>query len=180
MIAGEEAALEKEKLEFIEKEKQLQALQHAFNELVQQLRNKEGEKNLVSQRVEFSAGKGIQPAGFSYKGAGQIKGLEESVHFTENQVSRRRYQTRNTYYKIWNPFVKKQNWHRTSFGIHEDCCSINCGVSMLRRNADNLIRKKILQLRTLPFKTWKEALKQQEEESATTQTRQIEQLGFDE
>jgi len=31
----------------------LQALQHAFNELIQQLRNKEGEKNLVSQRVIF-------------------------------------------------------------------------------------------------------------------------------
>ncbi len=73
MIAGEEAALEKDKLEFVEKEKQLQALQHAFNDLVQQLRNKEGEKNLVSQRVNFLEEKEIQPAGFSCKGHGSGK-----------------------------------------------------------------------------------------------------------
>ena len=85
-IAGEEAALEKEKLEFIEKEKQLQALQHAFNDLIQQLRNKEGEKNLVSQRVNFLQEKESNLQDFLSKGAGQIKGLEESVQFTENQV----------------------------------------------------------------------------------------------
>ena len=34
-IATEEAALEQEKLGFIEKEKELQSMQHAFNELVQ-------------------------------------------------------------------------------------------------------------------------------------------------
>ena len=81
MIAGEEAALEKEKLEFIEKEKQLQTLQHAFNDLIQQLRNKEGEKNLVSQRVNFLQEKESNLQDFLSKGAGQIKGLEESVLF---------------------------------------------------------------------------------------------------
>src|SRR5580765_1933192 len=86
MIAGEEAALEKEKLEFIEKEKQLQALQHSFNDLVQQLRNKEGEKNLVSQRVHFLQEKESNLQDFLLKGSGQVKGLEESVLFTESQV----------------------------------------------------------------------------------------------
>lgn len=43
-IAQEEAALEQEKLDFIEKERQLQSLQYTFNELLQQLRTKENEK----------------------------------------------------------------------------------------------------------------------------------------
>ena len=38
-IANEEAALEQEKLGFIEKEKELQSMQHAFNELLQTLRS---------------------------------------------------------------------------------------------------------------------------------------------
>ncbi len=39
-IATEEAALEQEKLVFIEKEKELQAMQHAFNEMLQAVTNK--------------------------------------------------------------------------------------------------------------------------------------------
>src|SRR4029077_6610934 len=86
MIAGEEAALEREKLEFIEKEKQLQLLQHSFNDLVQQLRNKEGEKNLAGQRADFLQEKETNLLDFLSRGSGQITGLEESLHFTDNQV----------------------------------------------------------------------------------------------
>jgi len=52
-IAGEEAALEQEKVAFIEREKELQDLQHAFNELQQQVRTKENEKNLAAQRLQY-------------------------------------------------------------------------------------------------------------------------------
>src|SRR6202035_3608238 len=43
-IAGDEATIEQEKLVFIDKEKALQSLQHAFNELVQNFRTRENEK----------------------------------------------------------------------------------------------------------------------------------------
>ena len=56
-IATDEAALEQEKLGFIEKEKELQSMQHAFNDLVQTVRSKENEKNLAAQRLEYLKGK---------------------------------------------------------------------------------------------------------------------------
>src|SRR5690606_5385313 len=52
-IATEEARMEQEKLEFIEREKRLHDMQHQFNELLQQLRSRENEKNLASQRLNF-------------------------------------------------------------------------------------------------------------------------------
>ena len=52
-IAGEEAAIEQEKLGFIEKEKALQSMQHEFNDLLQTLRTKENDRNLASQRLNF-------------------------------------------------------------------------------------------------------------------------------
>ena len=85
-VATDEAALEAEKLEFIERERELQALQHAFNELVRDLRSREGEKNLVGQRVNFLKEKETNLQGFLEKGEGQVKGLEERVQFTDKQV----------------------------------------------------------------------------------------------
>src|SRR6185369_10879187 len=52
-IASDEAKLEQEKLGFIEKEKELQIMQHSFNDLVQSVRSKENEKNLAVQRLEY-------------------------------------------------------------------------------------------------------------------------------
>jgi len=86
-IAQQESALEQDKLAFIEQEKALQNLQHVFNELLQQLRNKEGEKNLVSQRLNFLAEKENNLQDFLEKGEGQVKGLEESVLFTDKQAA---------------------------------------------------------------------------------------------
>src|ERR1041385_218764 len=48
-IATEEAAIEEEKFGFIEKEKELQNMQHLFNDLVQAVRSQENEKNLAVQ-----------------------------------------------------------------------------------------------------------------------------------
>ncbi len=85
-IATEEAKLEEEKLGFIEKEKSLQGLQHQFNSLVQDLRGKENEKNLASQRLSFLQEKETGLNEFLQKSEGQLNGLEESILFTRAQV----------------------------------------------------------------------------------------------
>lgn len=51
-IATKEAELENERLGFIEREKELHNMQQLFNDLVQQVRTKENDKNLSSQRLE--------------------------------------------------------------------------------------------------------------------------------
>ena len=85
-IAGEEATLEQEKLTFIEKEKALQAMQHAFNEMVQTVRSKENDKNLSVQRLEHLKEKESSLKDFLQKAGGQLKGIDESIAFTTMQV----------------------------------------------------------------------------------------------
>ncbi len=85
-IATEEAALEQDRVRFIDQEKSLQQLQHRFNEVLQQLRNKEGEKNLLTQRINFLTEKAQGAGDFLERAGGQIKGLEESVAFTSTQT----------------------------------------------------------------------------------------------
>ncbi len=84
-IATEEAALEQEKIGFIEKERALQTMQHAFNDLLQNLRTKENEKNLAGQRLNFLNERMSSLEDFLNKSEGQLKGLEESILFTEQQ-----------------------------------------------------------------------------------------------
>jgi chromosome segregation protein len=86
-IAGDEAALEQEKLSFIEKEKELQVLQHAFNDLVQNVRTKENEKNLSAQRLEHLREKETSLRDFLQKAEGQQRGIDESIAFTSQQVA---------------------------------------------------------------------------------------------
>ena len=85
-IATDEAALESEKVGFIEKEKALQSLQHLFNEIVQQVRSKENDKNLATQRNHYliEKQKGLQE--FIEKADGQEKALNESITFTTKQL----------------------------------------------------------------------------------------------
>lgn len=85
-IGAEEAALEQEKLEFIEKEKALQLMQHAFNEIQQTVRTRENEKNLSAQRLEHLKEKESGLTDFLQKAEGQLKGIEESIGFTNLQV----------------------------------------------------------------------------------------------
>ncbi len=85
-IANEEAALEQEKVGFIEKERQLQSMQHAFNELVQQVRTRENEKNLAAQRLEYLRERETSLREFLEKAGGQLKGIDESIAFTRMQV----------------------------------------------------------------------------------------------
>jgi chromosome segregation protein len=86
-IANDEAALEQEKLGFIEKEKELQQMQHAFNELQQQVRTKENEKNLAAQRLEYLKEREGSLKEFLQKAEGQVKGIDESIAFTNQQLS---------------------------------------------------------------------------------------------
>jgi chromosome segregation protein len=86
LINKEEAALEHDRLGFIEKEKALQHLQHNFNELIQQLRSKENEKNLASQSLSFLHEKENSLQEFIVKSQLQLKAQEESISFSQKQV----------------------------------------------------------------------------------------------
>jgi chromosome segregation protein len=85
-IANHEAALEQEKLGFIEKEKELQSMQHSFNDLVQSVRSKENDKNLAAQRLEYLKEKETSLKDFLQKAEGQIKGIDESIEFSQLQI----------------------------------------------------------------------------------------------
>ena len=86
-IAKEEAALEQEKLAFVEKEKALQQMQHAYNEMLDKVRNKENEKSLSSQRLQHLKERQSNLHEFIQKAGGQLSGLEESIGFTGQQIN---------------------------------------------------------------------------------------------
>jgi chromosome segregation protein len=85
-IAQAEAELEKQKLQFVEEEKNLQQLQQAFNELINQIRTKENEKNLADQRLKYLQEKEKSLNDFLSKAGGQSAGLEESIAFSQLQI----------------------------------------------------------------------------------------------
>ena len=86
-IAKEDAALENEKLAFVEKEKVLQQMQHAYNEMLDKVRGKENEKNLATQRLQYLKERKTNLDDFLQKAGGQLKGLEESIGFTGMQIN---------------------------------------------------------------------------------------------
>lgn len=86
-IATAEAAIEQEKVGFIEKERELQTMQHAFNDMLQHLRTKENDKNLAQQRLHFLKEKETSLNDFLQKAGGQLKGIEESIQFTQQQIT---------------------------------------------------------------------------------------------
>ena len=85
-IAKEEASLEKEKLDFIEKEKALQQMQHSYNEMLDQVRTKENEKSLTAQRLQHLKERQSNLDDFLKKAGGQVAGLGESIGFTDKQI----------------------------------------------------------------------------------------------
>ena len=74
-IAQDEAAIEQDKLGFIEQEKQLQEMQHAFNNLLGTVRSKENEKNLGEQRLQYLKERETSLRDFLQKSEGQLKGF---------------------------------------------------------------------------------------------------------
>jgi chromosome segregation protein len=85
-IANAEADLEKQKLQFVEEEKALQQLQAVFNELVNNIRTKENDKNLAQQRLQYLREKEKSLNDFLSKAGGQSAGLEESIQFSDLQI----------------------------------------------------------------------------------------------
>lgn len=85
-IAQMEAGLEGEKVGFIEKERELQSLQHTFNDLLNNLRSKESEKSLATQRLQYLREKETGIKDFLEKSEGQLKGIEEGIAFTSLQI----------------------------------------------------------------------------------------------
>ncbi|RYZ28187.1 MAG: chromosome segregation protein SMC, partial [Chitinophagaceae bacterium] len=85
-IATGEAAIEQERVGFIEKEQSLHALQQSFNELVQTLRTRENEKNLATQRLQYLHEREGNLSQFLSKAEGQVTGIEESIQFTQKQI----------------------------------------------------------------------------------------------
>jgi len=86
-IATREAALEQERITFINHEKELHSLQQEFNALVQEVRTKESEKNLAAQRLQYLKEKSAGLQEFLAKAEGQITGIEESLQFTQRQLT---------------------------------------------------------------------------------------------
>ena len=85
-IATDEAAIEQEKLGFIEKERALQSMQHEFNEYLQNLRSKENEKNLATQKLHYLKEKETSLKDFLEKAEGQLKTIGDSIEYTQMQV----------------------------------------------------------------------------------------------
>jgi chromosome segregation protein len=85
-IGTEEAELEQAKLAFIEKERSLQSMQHAFNEMVQSVRGKENEKNLAAQRLEYLRERETGLKEFLQKAEGQLGILDESIGFSKQLI----------------------------------------------------------------------------------------------
>jgi chromosome segregation protein len=86
-IGTREAELEKDKLLFVEKEKELQKLQHDFNDLLQTVRSKENDKNLAAQRIEHLKEKESSIKGFLGRAEGQLTGIDESIVFSNKQIA---------------------------------------------------------------------------------------------
>ncbi len=85
-IATEEAQLEKDKIGFVEKEKSLQQQQHAFNELNNAVKEKENQKNLSAQRLQYLRERETNLKDFLLKATEQLKGIEESILFSKQQL----------------------------------------------------------------------------------------------
>lgn len=85
-IATAEAEIEQEKTQFIAKERELQQMQLAFNELTQQVRTQENEKNLVKQRIHYLKEKETGLREFINKAETQATLIEENIGFTQKQV----------------------------------------------------------------------------------------------
>ena len=85
-IALEEAALEQDRVVFIQKERALQSMQHEFNDKVEALRTKQNEKNLAAQRLNYLNDKELSLQEFLEIAEGQLKTIGDSIEYTKLQV----------------------------------------------------------------------------------------------
>ncbi|MBO9151863.1 chromosome segregation protein SMC [Chitinophaga sp. GCM10012297] len=86
-ISTDEAAVEQDKLHFVAKERELQAMQRSFNELVSTIRTRENDKNLATQQLTYLREREKSLTDFLNSAEGTVAGLTESIAFTETQVT---------------------------------------------------------------------------------------------
>ncbi len=87
IVATGEAAIEKDKTALITHEQELNGLQKAFNELLNRVRQLEGDKRLAAQRLEHLRER-EKSLSETISGAGQQLGkLEESIAFAGQQIA---------------------------------------------------------------------------------------------
>ena len=87
IVATEEASVEKQKVQLIEKEQELSGLQKQFNDLVNRLRQLESDKKLAAQRLEHLKEREKTLTDFLSGAGGQSQKLEESIAFSEKQIA---------------------------------------------------------------------------------------------
>jgi len=87
IVATEEAAVEHQKVQLIAKEQELSGLQKQFNELVNRVRQLENDKKLAAQRFEHLKEREKNLRDFLSGAGGQSKKLEESIAFSEKQIT---------------------------------------------------------------------------------------------
>lgn len=85
-IATDEAAIEKEKVSFTEKEKALQQLQHAFNELVNTIRTKENDKKLAEQQLNYLSNQQKASEEFLSGADNRLKQFQDAIESGERQL----------------------------------------------------------------------------------------------
>ena len=86
-VATEEASVEQQKVKLIEKEQELNGLQKQFNDLVNRIRQLESDKKLAAQRFEHLKEREKNLRDFLSGAGGQSQKLEESIAFSETQIS---------------------------------------------------------------------------------------------
>ena len=86
IINKEEADLESERAGFIEQERALQVMQHTFNDLVQNIRSRENERNLAGQQLRFLTEKETSLRDFLQRSEGQLETLEDAARQSQQQL----------------------------------------------------------------------------------------------
>ncbi len=84
-IRKTDTAIESLKLEYAEKEKALRDLQQTFNALKDKMREKENDKKLATQRLEYTKEQKDQIADFLSDADGRLKGLKEALAKREEE-----------------------------------------------------------------------------------------------
>ncbi len=87
IVATEEAVVEQDKVRLIEKEQELNGLQKQFNELINRIRQLEGDKKLAAQRLEHLKEREKSLSEFLAGAGQQMQSLEESIAFAEKQIT---------------------------------------------------------------------------------------------
>ena len=86
-ILAEELKLEDDKNHYLEQEVKLQQIQHAFQEVQQQLRTEENEKNLSIQRFEHLREKETGYKSFLEKAATRVEEFQNGISFSERSLT---------------------------------------------------------------------------------------------